>query len=1257
MHWPRRKTTLFRIASLSLSLTLGSLYPQTVSAEDPFAQTAPNQWEQSAELTAEQVRPQREVKPTRNQQEPSLDLFYMSADWHTVLKKLAEQTNRVLVMPEIPSGRFRRLNTEKLTPVQALRILNTELQPKGFQILPKGQYLIVIKDETLRPKYSRPPAVAQKKTEEETPQPLFALQPAKTPVHVPLNRGPQLLVHGNGTAQIQQMSMQQAEAPATQVLVIEPKFQKAIDLAQMIYKAYGTRARLVEAGPGGFPAFEVNNPGEQAAAPFQIGIDAQGNRLLIKATVDQQKQFVKLLTQLDQAPNAQQPTKLMPSDENTSDLKDQLPKVVNQINKQEVPNEQAQPATANMDQASTAEILDRMRSNVNIESLEALGLLVLRGNQTDLDAVEQVIARIEQMSMETTPQIHLRNLAHVDSEPLAELLNSIFEGVSSADQRPSRQTSRVNVSAVVQPNAILIVAPKGELEGVLEVVEMLDQPVDPRAELRVFPLKHAAAQEALTLVQEFYNERPGLGTNVRSVVMARTNSLVVQARPNELAEIVRLVNSIDKDVSAAVSRVEIIELKHAVAEELAEFLNQSLEELSSPRQSTGTGQGNQNQNSARSVALEFITSQGEGQKLIRSGLLTEVRITADPRTNSLSLIAPEKSLPMFRALIDSLDRPSAAVSEVKVFTLQNADASSAAELLTTLFETDTTDSPVGVNLSGTTDAGSALLPMKFTVDIRSNSIVAIGGPDALTLVEAILLRLDAADSRKRQSIVVRLKNAPAASVADAINQFVESQRELDEIDPDLVSNVEVLEREVIVVADDLSNNLLISATPTYFGEIQRIVAELDRAPEQVIIQALLVEVELDNTDEFGVELGFQDSILFDRSLSSVDDIVTVTETVTNQNIQTTTQRIISQAAAPGYLFNNPTIYPNLGNNVGIGNGSTVGGQGLSNFGVGRVNGDLGFGGLVLSASSESISVLIRALSARRNVHILSRPQIRTVDSQTAQIQVGQEVPIVQGVTISNNIANPNIEYDEAGIILTVTPRINPEGQIVMEVVAEKSAYRDDGVPVFTDVNTGNIITSPIKDVTVARTTVGVTNGQTIVLGGMITKNDTQLERKVPLLGDIPILGHAFRFDSISSLRTELLIFLTPRVINGDADNEYIKEIEACRLNYFVDEAEAIHGPLFAVPGETTPWTSETGAVSDQYEYPEMPVLPQPDPETSTPSTIVPEGALKLEVPPANFQNPQSIEQASFQRPQQTPRHKPNQAQKKQRMKLWDWGKK
>jgi len=478
------------------------------------------------------------------------------------------------------------------------------------------------------------------------------------------------------------------------------------------------------------------------------------------------------------------------------------------------------------------------------------------------------------------------------------------------------------------------------------------------------------------------------------------------------------------------------------------------------------------------------------------------------------------------------------------------------------------------------------------------------------------------------TVVFRLRNAPAEEAAAAINNVLFSGA-IGPIGPPAGPGGPGGGPPVaaggpqMVVAEKVTNRLFARGSSEELGVIERLICDIDSPPPQVFIQALLVEVQLGNTDEFGVEIGVQDSVLFQRSI--IDNILTVTETVTSPNgTQTSNQRIVSQSGNPGFNFNNQP----LGNNV-TASPATVGTQGLSSLGVGRVNGDLGFGGLVLSAGSESISVLLRALSERHHIDVLSRPQIRTLDNHEAIIQIGQQVPVVDGVAITGvGSANPIIRQDQAGIILRVMPRIGPDGLVLMDVNAEKSAFQltpGTGVPIFTDATNGNVIEAPVKDVTSAQTAVGARTGQTIVLGGMITRDNATVERKVPWLGDIPILGRAFRYDRVQSVRKELLIFLTPHIIEGTEHETKLKYDETAKIAMPWQDATEIHGPIFDDP----PLFPDSARISPTG----VPALPNED------GAVPPDGAsTPLTARPAAPSSqartrgrPQKIQQANYER--------------------------
>jgi type II secretory pathway component GspD/PulD (secretin) len=217
--------------------------------------------------------------------------------------------------------------------------------------------------------------------------------------------------------------------------------------------------------------------------------------------------------------------------------------------------------------------------------------------------------------------------------------------------------------------------------------------------------------------------------------------------------------------------------------------------------------------------------------------------------------------------------------------------------------------------------------------------------------------------------------------------------------------------------------------------------------------------------------------------------------------------------------------------------------------------------LVLSASSENVSFLLRALQQTERVDVLSRPQVMTIDNEPAFIQVGQRVPRITGSTITTVGQQNNIVLENVGVILGVTPRISPDGRIIMEVDAERSSVNpvSSGIPVTT--SNGVVINSPTFDLTMAQTTVSAIDGGTIVIGGLITNSNDVTHRRVPLLSDVPILGWFFRYDSTVKEKTEMLIILTPHIVRSPADAERVRKMEECRMHWCLGDVNAIDGPL------------------------------------------------------------------------------------------------
>ena len=854
-----------------------------------------------------------------------------------------------------------------------------------------------------------------------------------------------------------------------------------------------------------------------------------------------------------------------------------IDRVIRPAGFQQIPGEPAIPIETNpqqnADTAAEAKIqepadgaaLRRPTSDVTVEALPDLDVLILRGRDPDVDELTRIIREIERLSAETAPEIDVVYLHNVRGEALEELIADVLDDLTGPLQ------GRVSITPLVKPNALLLIGWGEAVTAAKELIARLDESVEPLTQMRIYSLKHASANRVENTVREFLNDRGGLGPEVNITADERTNSLIVNAAPRDLTEVTRLIEGLDKGTSESVNQARIVQLRNSLAVDVSQTITAA---ITAARGGVGT---------QRSAALEMLMVGPDGNSVVASGLLEDVKLTPDSRTNRIFITGPADSLSLVEQLIKSLDESPAASAQIKVFQITNGDATDLVQVLRSLFPEQAVVSTVPQ--LATAEEETSLVPVRFSVDIRTNSIIATGTSGDLKIIEALLLRLDETDSQERVNEVYRLKNSPALDVANAVNNFLRSERVVNQAAPGRQNPFTQIESEVVVVPEPVGNALIISATPRYFEQIMELVEGLDAQPPQVMIQVILVEVELDNLHEFGVELGLQDSLLFDRSL-------------------------LGSLLIPGYNFNNQPL-GNANTPGSLAARGNVGGQALSHFSLGRTSNETDFGGLVLSASSENVSVLLRAMNQSRNVEILSRPQIMTLDNQPAFIQVGQRVPRITGTSI-NQVGQVNtVELENVGLILGVTPRISPEGMVVMEIDAEKSEVGPEieGIPVSISA-TGEVIRSPRVNITTAQTTVSSASGQTIVIGGLITTNNTTLSRRVPWLSDVPVVGNLFRFDGTKNSRKELLIILTPHVVRGPSEAEYIKQVETARMSW--------------ISCDTFNWMNTDTAMVGQMDSSTIPTI-YPD---QTPGAASMQQAVPLAPSPDPFVNPSGASESS-----------------------------
>ncbi len=622
--------------------------------------------------------------------------------------------------------------------------------------------------------------------------------------------------------------------------------------------------------------------------------------------------------------------------------------------------------------------------NVQVEFVPELGVLVVRGSKRDVQRVMEVIKQIEAESTVTQPEVAIQMLQHINAQATADLLDEIYDDVFAPRQ------GAVTIRSLDSPNAVLLIGRKEAVIAVKALLEKLDQPTIPSAELKVFQLSHASAIDAETTIRDFFtnqpggddDNRPGLGSRVRVIADYRTNALIVQASPRDLVQVQELIKNIDVDKIPSTQQIHVFKLRNSLATDLQTVLSTAL----TAAEDGDTGR------TVPSARLSILSFDRNGNRVIDSGILTGVVITADANANALIVRAPSESMPLLNELITQLDQIPGGQSIVKVFGVQHGDASGLITMLTQLFAlqqqqaaaaggaTGTAASAVGQGIGATqltASPESSVLPLRLAVDRRTNSIIATGSKEDLAVVETLIARLDTEGLGTRITEVIWLRHATSSNVALALQDFVSGQNGnnlRNQNTPGLGQAsgiIDLLDRDLIVADEPVTNSIIISVAPRLYDTVRRIIEQLDRRPPMVLVKAILCEVTLTDGFEFGSELGLQDSLLFDRSVSA-------------NGVQT-----------PGFNFNNVA----LGNSNSAASTATrnqLGTQGLSSFLVGRASNTFGYGGFVLSAASDSVNILIRALQDAGRVQILSRPQIMTMDNTLGYVLVGARVPRITG---------------------------------------------------------------------------------------------------------------------------------------------------------------------------------------------------------------------------------------------------------------------
>ncbi|MDD5656335.1 MAG: type IV pilus secretin PilQ [Elusimicrobia bacterium] len=308
-------------------------------------------------------------------------------------------------------------------------------------------------------------------------------------------------------------------------------------------------------------------------------------------------------------------------------------------------------------------------------------------------------------------------------------------------------------------------------------------------------------------------------------------------------------------------------------------------------------------------------------------------------------------------------------------------------------------------------------------------------------------------------------------------------------------------------ADQKTNSLIITESPDSMAATERLIAQLDIQPKQVLIEAKLVEVNLTNSLHYGIQWDYL-SIDTGKALGKEG-----------------TTSVGSPIGLPD-PFQNPHTGQGMDrNSLNFPGASDQGGVGASGRGSGvGLPANVIFGALTLGRITNNylLNVTLSAAAAAGKVKVLSDPKIATLNNQPANINVTTQYPYVTSSVTSTGVATQAVAYVTVGIKLTVTPTINADGRITLDINPDISQPSATAAASATG--------APGVDARTAQTTVLVRDGETIVIGGLISDSTSNQIAKIPILGDIPILGWLFRKKSVVRTRSELLIFVTPKVL-------------------------------------------------------------------------------------------------------------------------------
>jgi general secretion pathway protein D len=527
--------------------------------------------------------------------------------------------------------------------------------------------------------------------------------------------------------------------------------------------------------------------------------------------------------------------------------------------------------------------------------------------------------------------------------------------------------------------------------------------------------------------------------------------------------------------------------------------------------------------------------------ILRPLMPQNAHLAAYPASNMLILADRANNVNRMVRIIRRIDQSSDA--DVEVVAMQNASASEVVRTMSALNPAQTQ-----------TEGGMA--PLRVVADERSNSILLAGDTTQRLRARTLIAYLDTPLATGGDTRVRYLRYADAEKIAAKLKEQITGvSASAGAGGATAGATATTVGGGTTIWAEPETNALVITAPAKTMNSLMAVIDKLDIRRAQVIVEAIIVEVSADKSAELGVNWLVDGSNSDDAVGGFIEPIGGIS--------------IVDLARAA----DNPA------NLTAVPRGTTVG--------VGR-----------LGKTGINFAAVLRALRGDSTTNIIATPSIVTMDNQEAEIKVAQEVPFVTGQYTNaggntGNLLNPfqTIQRQEVGTILKITPQINEGNAVMLKIEQESSSIA------ATSTGAVDLITNKRT----ISTHVMIEDGGTVVLGGLIQDSQTGGEQRVPFLGRIPVVGEAFRTRSAKKTKTNLMVFIQPRILRDGLD----ATIETNQKYNYIRDQQLRLGPqrevLPMLPGER------------RAILPEIPAVPAPAP-VPAPVPATPAAAIDAEAP-------------------------------------------